>query len=220
MDLPVAPRARRSVTLSPAVREGTLRGDALEQAVDVAVGAFGEDPFFSYLFDDPARRHVAVARLHRAVLVHLAQIGIVRTAYLDDRVVGVALWVPPGKWPYPMSVQLRQAAGAMRAFLPNLGSLPRAGRILRSVELAHPKRPQWYLQLLMVDPTVQRQGIGGILQASTLELCDAEGLPAWLETQKQDNLAYYARFGFEVAKEHRPVPDGPPMWSLSRDPRG
>jgi predicted N-acetyltransferase YhbS len=101
-----------------------------------------------------------------------------------------------------------------------MGSFVRAGRILRAVELAHPKRPQWYLQLLMVDPSHQRQGLGALLQEKELATCDAEGLPAWLETQKEENLAYYARFGFSVASEHRPIPSGPAMWSLTREPAG
>jgi len=205
--------------IAPVVTEGSLTGGQLDQAVDVAIRAFGDDEFFTYLFPNEQRRAGAVGALHRSVLVHVAPLGVLRTATVDGRVAGVALWIPPGAWPYPSAVQLRQALGSIRAFLPALKMLPRAGRILRSVELSHPKRPQWYLQLLMVDPAFQRQGIGATLQSPTLEACDREGLPAWLETQKEENLAYYARFGFEVVKEHRPLAEGPAMWSLSRDPR-
>ncbi len=108
----------------------------------------------------------------------------------------------------------------MRAFLPDVGALGRAGAILRAVQHAHPKTPQWYLQLLMVDPSVQRQGLGGLLQDPTLEVCDREGISAWVETQKEENLAYYRRFGFSVVAEHHPVEVGPSMWSLSRSPKG
>ena len=205
---------------TPEIVEGPLRGVALDQATDVAVRAFDDDPFFAYLFPKAERRHRSVGRLHHAVLVHLAEVAITRSAVLDGRVVGVALWVAPGRWPYPPMVQLRQLFGALYSFLPDVGALGRAGRILRAVEQAHPKMPQWYLQLLMVDPDVQRQGIGGLLQASALATCDREGLPAWVETQKHENLAYYGRFGFAVVHEHHPVPEGPSMWSLRRDPKG
>ena len=204
----------------PEVVEGPLRGTALDQAVDVAVRAFDDDPFFSYLFPKTEQRHRSVGRLHRAVMVHLASLATTRSAVLDGTVVGVALWVPPGRWPYPAKVQVRQLLGALHAFLPDVGSLGRAGRILRAVELSHPKSPpHWYLQLLMVDPDVQRKGIGAMLQAATLEACDREALPAWVETQKQENLAYYGRFGFELVHEHHPVADGPSMWSLRREPK-
>ncbi len=206
------------MAVTPEIVEGSLAGVALDQATDVAVRAFDDDPFFSYLFPRPKQRHRSVGRLHRAVISHLGPIAITRTALLDGKVAGVALWVPPGKWPYPPMIQIRQVFGALHAFLPDVGSLGRGGRILRVVEQAHPKIPQWYLQLLMVDPDVQRQGIGGLLQSPTLEVCDRDGLPAWLETQKEENLAYYARFGFAVVHEHHPVEDGPSMWSLRRDP--
>jgi GNAT superfamily N-acetyltransferase len=208
------------VVAEPGLVEGPLRGGALDEAVGVAVRAFDDDPFFSYLFPKPAHRHRSVARLHHAVLVSLAKLATTRSAVLGGRVVGVAVWVPPGSWPYPASVQLRSALGYARAFLPDLGALGRAAQMVRSVEHAHPRTPQWYLQLLMVDPDVQRQGIGGRLQAPELETCDRDGVPAWVETQKEENLAYYGRFGFEVVKEHRPSPSGPAMWSLQRQPRG
>ena len=167
------PRAMDGLTvaLAPEVVEGPLAGVALDQATDVAVRAFDDDPFFSYLFPKTRQRHRSVGLLHRAVMSHLGPIAVTRTALLDGKVVGVALWIPPGKWPYPAMIQVRQMLGAIHAFLPDVGSLGRGGRILRVVELAHPRIPQWYLQLLMVDPDVQRQGIGGLLQVA-----DARGL--------------------------------------------
>jgi Acetyltransferase (GNAT) domain len=206
------------VALTPEVVEGPLAGVALDQATDVAVRAFDDDPFFSYLFPRERQRHRSVGLLHRAVMSHLGPIAVTRTALLGGKVAGVALWVPPGKWPYPPMIQLRQVFGALHAFLPDVGSLGRGGRILRVVEQAHPRIPQWYLQLLMVDPDVQRQGIGGLLQSPTLDVCDRMALPAWVETQKVENLAYYGRFGFAVVHEHHPVADGPSMWSMRRDP--
>ena len=208
------------MAVTPEIVDGPLRGPALDQATEIAVRAFDDDPFFSYLFPKPDRRHRSVGRLHRAVMVDLAGLAVTRSAVLDGKVVGVALWVGPGRWPYPPGVQLRQLFGALRASLPDVGALGRAGRILRAVEKAHPRVPQWYLQLLMVDPDVQRQGIGGLLQAPMLDTCDREGLPAWVETQKEENLAYYGRFGFAVVREHHPVEDGPSMWSLRREPKG
>jgi GNAT superfamily N-acetyltransferase len=194
-------------------------GSRLEEAVGVAVRAFSDDPFFGFLFPEEAHRERAIARLHRGVLTDVAALGTTRTAILDGHVVGVALWVPPGSWPYPPLHQVRQLLRALRAFYPSFATLPKAGRTFRSAEMEHPKAPHWYLQLLMVDPAVQRQGIGGTLQAPTLEQCDAEAVPSWLETQKEENLAYYRRFGFEVVKEHNPTPGVPSLWSMRREPR-
>jgi GNAT superfamily N-acetyltransferase len=203
----------------PTIVEGTLTGAQLEEAVEVSVRAFSDDPFFGFLFPNEASRDKSVAILHRVVLRQVARIGVTRTALVDGHVVGVAIWIPPGRWPYSPMLQLRQLVGSLRAFLPVFGTIMRSRGLFQEIVKAHPKAPHWYLQLLMVDPSHQRQGIGGALQTPTLDVCDAAGLPAWLETQKEDNLAYYGRFGFTVISEHR-VPDGPAIWSLNRDPKG
>jgi GNAT superfamily N-acetyltransferase len=206
------------VTTEPTVVEGTLQGTQLEEAVEVSVRAFSDDPFFEFLFPKPESRDKSVAILHRVVLRQVARTGVTRTALVDGHVVGVAVWIPPGGWPYSAMLQVRQLVGSMRAFLPVFGTIMRSRGLFQEIVKAHPKTPHWYLQLLMVDPSFQRQGIGGTLQTPTLELCDTAGLPAWLETQKEENLAYYARFGFSVVGEHR-APDGPSIWSLSRNPK-
>jgi GNAT superfamily N-acetyltransferase len=207
------------VTTSPTVVEGTLEGTALEEAVGVSIRAFQDDPFFEFLFPKDASRDRSIGILHRVVLQKVATIGVTRTALVDGHVVGVAVWIPPGRFPFPPMVQVRQLFGSIRAFLPVMGTVMRARGVLQEVVQAHTKVPHWYLQLLMVDPAFQRQGIGGALQTPTLELCDSSALPAWLETQKEENLAYYGRFGFSVVGEHR-APDGPSIWSLNRDPKG
>jgi GNAT superfamily N-acetyltransferase len=208
------------VTLTPTIVEGPLRGGQLEEAAQVSVRAFADDPFFRWLFPNDTTRERSTAKIHAVVLRHLSSIGTTRTAFVDGKVAGVALWLPPGSWPLPPMAQVRQLFGTIPAFRGSFSSLNRARPLLKEVAKAHPKRRHWYLQLLMTDPPYQRQGIGGLLQNPTLEICDREGLPAWLETQKHENLAYYARFGFEVVSEHKAPGDGPSIWSLNREPKG
>ncbi|MDX6732846.1 MAG: hypothetical protein QOC54_2794, partial [Baekduia sp.] len=43
-------------------------------------------------------------------------------------------------------------------------------------------------------------------------------LPAYLETGKERNLAFYGRHGFEVL-DRLDLPKGPPVWFLWREPR-
>ena len=53
--------------------------------------------------------------------------------------------------------------------------------------------PHYYLAILGADPLFQRSGRGQRRARSPmLERCDTEGVPAYLETQKEENLAYYA----------------------------
>jgi predicted N-acetyltransferase YhbS len=90
-------------------------------------------------------------------------------------------------------------------------------RGLGQVEARHPDRPHLYLAVLGVDPGRQGDGVGSALIRPGLELCDREGLPAYLETGKERNLAFYGRHGFRVTEELT-LPKGPPIWLMWRDP--
>jgi hypothetical protein len=54
---------------------------------------------------------------------------------------------------------------------------------------------------------------------SRLDRCDAEGLPAYLESTNPENLPYYRRFGFEVTGEISLPEDEPKLWPMWREPR-
>ena len=62
------------------------------------------------------------------------------------------------------------------------------------------------------------KGLGGALLTHRLEVCDSTHMPAYLETQKPENLPFYERFGFSVLEEI--TDDGcPTLWTMWRDPR-
>ena len=62
----------------------------------------------------------------------------------------------------------------------------------------HPQEPHWYLPFIGVDPVRQGQGIGAALLRPILEKCDAERLPAYLESSNPRNRPLYQRHGFEM----------------------
>jgi ribosomal protein S18 acetylase RimI-like enzyme len=90
---------------------------------------------------------------------------------------------------------------------------------LNAIAKKHPREPHWYLFLLVTDPEYQRRGIGSLLMNDALPRIDADGVIAYLETQKEDNLAYYRRFGFEVVTTLTPVRNGPPLYAMQRPSR-
>ena len=52
-----------------------------------------------------------------------------------------------------------------------------------------------------------------------LQRCDAERMPAYLESSSARSRALYERHGFEVTEEFSFGPDAPPLWRMWRDPR-
>ncbi|HUO47830.1 MAG TPA: GNAT family N-acetyltransferase [Acidimicrobiales bacterium] len=176
--------------------------------------AFFDDPVMSWILADPGQRPRRLAGMFGVLLKghYLPQETVWTTPGID----GAALWGPPGHAIVPTSAVLRNALSLLRA----LGvHSARALRALTHVEHLHPKEPHWYLGVLGTRPERQGTGIGSALLAPVLRRCDVEGLPAYLESSKESNLAFYGRHGFEVTGEI-PLPGGgPTVWPMWRDPR-
>ena len=131
-------------------------------------------------------------------------------------------WPPscaPGGYPLPVLSQVRQSGSALRALVARPAAIVSGTKYLLAIDKAHPREPLWYLEMLVVEPAAQRGGVGAALQEHVYEMADAEQVPSYLETQKGDNLAYYRRFGYELVDELHPVKNGPPLWTMRREPR-
>jgi predicted N-acetyltransferase YhbS len=112
----------------------------------------------------------------------------------------------------------RQVLLGTPQFLFGFGAnLPVALKTLSVIEKAHPKEPHYYLAILGTRPDRQSRGTGSALMRPVLEKCDADGIPAYLESSKEQNIAFYARFGFEVTGEIQ-LPNGPTLWPMWRNP--
>lgn len=59
----------------------------------------------------------------------------------------------------------------------------------------------WYLYNLSVSKKAQGKGIGSKLLRPMLEFSDLEQLTAYLETNKESNVALYEHFGFKLMEE-------------------
>ena len=77
--------------------------------------------------------------------------------------------------------------------------------------------PHYYVRDIGVYPDMQGNGLGGALLRPTLERCDREGLPAYLEASSERSAALYERLGFRHTKELR-VGGSPPLWLMIRPP--
>ena len=54
-----------------------------------------------------------------------------------------------------------------------------------------------------------------------LDMCDADGVPAYLErARRSSNVAYYTRHGFRVTEELDVPGGGPRVWPMWREPQG
>lgn len=191
----------------------TARGEDLSGMAGALGRAFADDPLFDWLVPDQTRRH----RMLPAWLTLAFKKMFTRREVLHDRrscrrgCVGC---------PRRMEDQARRDA----LDDPGQHSRGRTGThaavftTLNAMEKEHPEELHWYLEVLGADPPHQRQGVGAALMKPVLDRCDAEGLPAYLETQKPDNVAYYRHHGFEVREEMDLPKGGPHLWTMWRPP--
>jgi ribosomal protein S18 acetylase RimI-like enzyme len=177
--------------------------------------AFADDPVWRYLVPTDRPWQSPAARFFEVEASSLGRSGrgrVLRT----DRDEGAALWAAPGTWrPRPIDLT-RQTPSAVRLF----GSrLVLALRTLARIERAHPHQPHWYLAMLGTAPAHQGRGVGSSLISPILRHCDHEGIPAYLESSKEANLAFYRRHGFVERDPLFLDPDGPKVWPMWREPR-
>jgi ribosomal protein S18 acetylase RimI-like enzyme len=200
--------------------DSPLSHEQLSEAAQVAKRAFFDDQYFRFLMPNDRARDRSAAILFFEQLRHLGRGGRVVTVR-DGRgaIVAVAGWLMTDQFPPPLHTQLAQIPGSLRALYRQPRALRVGARYLGTLLKVHPKESHWYLMLLATDPERQRTGAGTLLMNDGLSRVDAEGVGGYLETQKEENLAYYRRFGFDLKETLHPMTDGPPYYTMWRPPR-
>jgi GNAT superfamily N-acetyltransferase len=201
------------ITIRPLAR-GEFR-----PARDVLADALADDPSWIHVLPRGGPRRVALRSL---VGVALADSGRhARVAVADGRVLGAAVWQPPGR--YPMDGWRR--ARAVPRMMPMLVATGRGSRDIRrlgdAIDAVFPSTPVRYLQVLGVAPAAQGHGVGARLLADGLAAADAADEVTYLETGKPENVDWYRARGFELLAPGGPLYDrGPSMWRMRREPGG
>jgi ribosomal protein S18 acetylase RimI-like enzyme len=177
--------------------------------------AFHEDPVAGWACRPDALRPRVLERLFGMRLRDLHARGEIWT---DDDLRSVAVWAAPDQW---HSTPRQDIAYATCLLHPRIAlRMPMVVTGMLGAEKVHPNEPpHWYLAILGTDPSARGDGLGSSMMAPVLEACDRDGVGAYLESSKEQNLDFYARHGFRVTSERR-LPRGPSLWPMWREPRG
>jgi len=198
---------RDAPPISPGARDLRLATAAdVEQLRGVLADAFFEDPVLSWLMPNDRTR---LAQLRRYFGIELRHYTLPRgRVWTTTDLAGAALSLPPRMWRAPTRVTLLEGS----AFLTHL---PRAARIGAAMEWRHLRGPHYYVRDVGVLPSMQGKGLGSALMRPTLDRCDREGLPAYLEASSDRSTALYERLGFRVTRELR-IGSSPPLRLMVR----
>jgi uncharacterized protein YhfF/ribosomal protein S18 acetylase RimI-like enzyme len=129
--------------------------------------------------------------------------------------LGVMTLLPPGSAAREAELAVAMAP-ALAVLAPDGGE--RYDQFWAWIWSMTPNEPHWLLDQLAVEPAAQGRGIGGALLRHAIARAEADGLPLFLETGMERNLALYRRSGFELAAEGDAPGGGPHVWFLRRDP--
>jgi len=217
------PCARRSSSRLPAedLETAPLAPAGLREAARLLGRAFRDNPLNVAVLGgrSPHGRERANVAGMRALLPTALAHGEVWVAREGGVLRAVLVATPPFGHPLPapsLPAQLRAvwvqgpaAAGRWREVFERLTAL-------------HPREPHSTLGVLGVDPGHQGRGIGGALLERWLAVREAAGVGrgsgVYLETDREENLRFYARRGFARAGELELF--GARVWRLWREPRG
>ena len=176
--------------------------------------AFAHDPVFCWMAgqSDCERRMRpfwrAFTRLELAKPDH--------EVFVSEDGTSVALWKGVDRWkatPMEMVRVLPAMGAALRTRVP-LGL-----RLLTAMEKAHPSEPHYYLEALGTRRDRQGKGGGSAVIDAMLQRCDADGVPAYLESSNPRNIAFYVRHGFVETGIIEAPKGGPKLTPMWREPR-
>ena len=196
-----------------------LTDSQIPAAAATLAHAFHDDPLMVYAIPDPDDR----TRLLPDVYSRMIRFGVLTgEVYVTaGSVEGVALWLPPNvKW----TRENIEASGMHET--PNIIGNDAYQRYREVVGREWQARerdmtdPCWYLFLLGVEPSRQRQGLGGALMRPILVRADTDQIACYLETENERNVAFYRRHGFDVIVNGEEAgTSGVRFWTFRRVPK-
>ena len=170
--------------------------DQVDAAARSLAEAFHDDPLLMLLSPDERRR----PELGRWFFARALTIGL-RSGHVwgTDDASAVAVWFPPGRTHITPIQMLRVGMGAL-PFKAGWRSSARLLQAMSATESFHNAvgGPHWYLMAIGTRASRRGQGLGGQLVEMGVSRADAAGLPCYLETATDANLAFYSKRGFEV----------------------
>jgi GNAT superfamily N-acetyltransferase len=185
------------------------------RVTEVLADAFFLDPVWGWAFPDQDRRKAQHTVFWRFYVDASIAYG---TAWITADGGAAATWIPPGRPEVPeeqeplLDPMLLELVGAEQTALLN--------EVFDRFEAAHPAdQPHYYLGLLGTHSDFRGRGLGMGLLAHTLNVIDAEGMPAYLESTNPANNERYRAHGFEQVGQFSLPSDGPDVTTMWRDAR-
>ena len=184
----------------------------LKNAVNVLDNAFSEESMWKEVFNDEDKNRVLTEVMVRFCLKY----GDVLST--SDDLEGVMAIAPHDK---DMTALRIIRSGAFFLSMKISNEAKKLKVLSNAVEEAKKSLnldPYIHLLIMGVSQEFQGKGFGGKLIRAVIEKAETERKPIYLETQKEENVNLYEKYGFSVKKKIMlPEPLNLPMWLMLRD---
>ncbi|TVR62775.1 MAG: GNAT family N-acetyltransferase [Spirochaetaceae bacterium] len=192
-----------------------LKKRDVRRAAGVLTDAFEHDPIWNAILRDatPTQRVGAF----ETPLRYCRRYGQVFATSAE--LEGVAAWLPGDSsaftpwrllWSGAMGAALKLGWKTARKMEPIFAPLELYRKDTMSDE------PFVYLQIIGVAKAMQGRGFGSTILRALIGECDRTGKSLYLETETEDNVAFYERFGFGVVRQITLPMVDLPMWLMVR----
>ena len=184
----------------------------LNNAVNVLTDAFSEESMWKEVFNDEVKNRVLTEVMVRFCLKY----GNVLST--SENLEGVMAITPHDKDMTALRV-IRSGGFFLSMKIANESKkLKVLSNTIEEAKKSLDLDPYIHLLIMGVSREFQGKGFGGKLIRAVIEKSETERKPIYLETQKEENVSLYEKYGFSVKKKiNLPEPLNLPMWLMVRD---
>ncbi len=187
----------------------------IKRVSKILADAFSEDPIWSELIKDLGN-NFDTSIIYQIPIKYCLRYGKVFAT--SGNLEGIMAFTTQNRANMKASTIIR--SGAILSSL-KLG-MKFGKKMLRIFEIIEDDRknldigPFYYINIIGVAPEFQGQGFGGKLLRVLIEKSKEEGKSIYLETETEENVKFYEKFGFKLLKVITLPELNIPMWEMVR----
>ncbi|MBN2004023.1 MAG: GNAT family N-acetyltransferase [Anaerolineae bacterium] len=186
------------------------------KATAVAAAAFQSEPFWNAIVGDKTEQ---LAGAYEAPLRYCFTYGDVYAP--SEAVEGIAAWVS-SDFADMTPWRLLRSGSLVAGFKVGMGNMLRMLPVFGAMDADRIKnmkgKSYFHFQIFCVAPELQGRGLGGKMLRALIEKSEQAGVYIYLETQTEENVRMYEKFGFEVVLKHVMPKVNLPVWDMVRKP--